>query len=1416
MPALAGLAKVPSRLRRLAKTPWDVQFLTNPTFVSWLEGHLGASPLVNDEPLVDYVRARLPPKPLRYAPSASDLPTTAPSPVPSSSSASPSPSPPPPAAKPASPPPVMSFDAGFDDVLDMNSYAAAEPNGLDDFADAAAFRAPSPVEPALYQALSPARNANGRTPSPFAYNPGAIAPFTAPATGGFFSRTASPAFTSSGALADPTVASSSLAPTADLIHRGRASHANSPVTAGAQATPWNGFFAAGAGVANHVPPGALFDPAAVAGEASGPTMTITPSVISAPPPPSASPPPAKPAPKNKPVASTSSSAASSSKGRSASPAVTKRAPAQAVSSYSSEHWTSFVPKIRAHLDAKRLSRTPVASAQFLVRNLHDLFTYADRASTSSPWGDASDVPPEGRAEVLSALLSYAKEDFWRAWVAEGASAAAGAGGGKGKEKEAAPAPAAKSDGLELLQCWLEGASALVSMSSKDKEAAKARPDPKERKKKELEAATLVLVLQVLAKLPLSFDHLLAYMALPKRVKRISDRARDGAAKAAATQLVVKWGKLQEAARAGGSSSTAAAGKRKADDANGPAKKAKTTTTTTTTTVKKPVAQPNPLGKALPSFKKAPAAAPPPAGRSALAAALEQLNARKAAPPAPPAPAPAAAQPAASTAGAAPAAAPRKGTGKPGGTAGNVGERVRKSVRWAPEGELEKIKLIEKAIYADEDGAEGATVTAEGESLDESLHLMQEQEGLSLAMHFEEEELIEEIDWYEPVDVVIPDTEDFAPLREPKKSSEPELYPETTPMEVDSAPPESPSEPPASELDVPITPDDEIKRIPLDASLKNDPEVIQTIEDAQLSRPPVGGFASNDQISALLSQLSASGLVDALGGGAPVPALTNPHAPPIGAGAEVQPPPAQISAEALEALRSYPPEQVAAIVQSQPGMAGLDLAALGIVPAPMQPPVPHRLPPGFEAQPQYLPQQQGYVPPGFAAQPYNGYVPPSAQQHVPPAWGAPAAADPYNGYQPPVGAHAGGGYVPHPQHGTASAVPPVTPRKAMRGKKDVPCKFFRSRGRCDWGDRLPLRCLLNPATASPRRLSPVVAIDQQTFTSVSEQDDLCGLSSLVVIAAPGLAYSDLALLPSSSSSAIRAALADDEGSSITLPYVPTRQSGAHAPASRLARQFAACEGGKERIAVKLVKGLEETDASSAEDRESRRAVMHKLDDFVRSLSDSPSPRAVVISAALPSLPKAKKAPCAHAHAKRQLANEDAYVEELLEELAAEDAGDDASLDEMLQTMEAVEDAAVLDRPVVDDGAAPAPAQAQTEGVTELTEAEYAAAVDPYLADADGDAWDGSILDVTASLQQGDGDDDEGAGNGTSIFQPKEGAGLFHRYVFFTPALILALLVTIFLLIPTVLVGASALLAIETPQGLEGKMVGSVGLDPSKAQ
>ncbi|TNY17739.1 hypothetical protein DMC30DRAFT_93076 [Rhodotorula diobovata] len=1091
MPLLPGALSVHHSLRHLAKTAWDVEFLSNPTFASWTQGHVGADPPKKDEHLVDYVRARIPSRPSPYAPSASDLPPL-PSITLSSSSPSPASSPPAspaPASAPAPAPPAdansMSFDGGFDDVLDMSSYAADEPSGLDDGANAFVdhsmdqFRTHSPVEPLF----SSVQGAHLRAPSPFATYPGAVAPFTAPGT--FYSRHATPPSTS---LADATVAASSLAATADLIHQGRAQ--------GAQPPQWNGFFAssaassAGPAAPAAVAPGALFH--AGAGQPGGPTMTITPSAISAPPPASSSasasrestPRPAAPAAAKKLAASTSSSSSSSKTVRSASPAVPaalKRSAPSPASTYSPEHWTSFLPKIRTYLDSKRLQRAPVAAAQFLVRNLHGLFTYADRSSTASPWGDASDVPPEGRAEVLSAVASYGRDEFWRAWVDEGMAAPSTGGSGKGKEKEkSAHAEGAKSDGLELLQCWLEGASQRIAASSKDKEAGAAHKGSasKERKVIELEHATLLALLKVFAKLPLTFDHLRAHTGIPKRVKRISDRATDSVVKRAAADLVTKWSKVQVAARAGSAGaamSSSSTAKRKADEKDGPAKKAKTGTSATTTasssTAKKPAPAPapNPLAKAgMPSFKKQPSATSASGGAGGSSALMEAIAKLKAGsgpkpppPPPPPAPAPG---PTAVGAGAGAASsthvAPRrtgKPTGKPGGTAGNGGgPRVRKSVKWAPDDELEKVKLIEKAVYGDENGDEGAG--ALGESLDESLHLMQEQEGLSLAMHFEDE-FEELIDWYEPVAVTLPESPEFELLSEPKQSHELELYPasDSASMDVDM-PSESLAEPPEASQDAASTPepDDKTKRIQLSADMANDPEVLQTIEDAQMSR--AGAFASSDQISALLSQLTANGIVAGLDatafGGAPGATdgttMTTPHAPPFGAGPaagpQVQPPPGQISAEALDALRSYPPEQVAAIVQANPAMAaGLDLAALGLVPGAAAGPQG-----GFDVPP-HMQQRPAYVPPGFAAaQPYDGYVPPSAQ---PSAWGAPPpAADLYSGYQPPSHAHGHPPSTPYGRAAPTSAMPPAPHRRGLRPKKDTPCKYFKSRMGCDWGDK----------------------------------------------------------------------------------------------------------------------------------------------------------------------------------------------------------------------------------------------------------------------------------------------------------------------------------------------------------------------------
>jgi hypothetical protein len=223
-----------------------------------------------------------------------------------------------------------------------------------------------------------------------------------------------------------------------------------------------------------------------------PALAISPSALSAPVP--------------APVASTSTGAAKAVKkaaptGRSASPATStsstakrSRTASPPANSYDSEQWRTFhESKLKQHLNSKRITGAALSTAQFLVKNLA-LFSHTEKTSILSPWGDASDVPPDGRAEVLSTLLKYAKDDFWKAWLDVGASSSSS--GGKGKEKETNGGGKAKSEGLELFQRWLDGAAKGYVSSKEDKDKDKSSDKGREKKRKEMEQTTLALVLQV--------------------------------------------------------------------------------------------------------------------------------------------------------------------------------------------------------------------------------------------------------------------------------------------------------------------------------------------------------------------------------------------------------------------------------------------------------------------------------------------------------------------------------------------------------------------------------------------------------------------------------------------------------------------------------------------------------------------------------------------------------------------------------------------------------------------------------------------------------------------------------------------------------------------------------------------------------
>ncbi|GAA5918571.1 hypothetical protein JCM1841_003308 [Sporobolomyces salmonicolor] len=994
------------RFRHLAVGTWEIEFLSNPDYSNWLDSAFATRPLASGEPLVDYVRTRI--NAAKNGTSGAPASSTAPS-----------------LAQQvyAAPALVINGHGGvngapatggndfFSDMLDLSSYTADEGDGSSPFAglDNSAFASTSasslgvavPASTAYAPYTLPSTSAPTsapRFPSPFSQPtpshsyPAPITPFTPPTDprSAYFSNVVNPSFF--GAAAVPS-SSSTLALQSELIQSERDRRNAGTGTIGGEGSP-----------------PAFFDP-------RHQHQTISPAVLSG---------PSTSAREALPVASTSKSASAgpiaststsrkppSSSSSSATSSKSRASPAPATTSDTSD-WRKHAPEVRAHLSSTRLQRAALSTAQKLLKSLRELSHQGGALSTLSPWADGSDVPPDGRAEILTALLKFGGDEFWQAWLKEGE--------GKGK---------GRSDGLDLLVVWFEGANgSYFKKEDKDKERGKGASEGEtEKKRKEVEQKTLALVLQALGKLPLTIEHLrhLSGLDIPKRARKISLKATDGAVKAAATQLVQKWAKVQQdyvASQPKPATSSKdgkdGATKRKAEAAEAPAKKAKVSTST----VKKPAsvttpaapayASTNHVKAALPSFKKAKSTAPAPAApaahTSALRAALAGLGKKD-------------------VGGATiPGGLTNKSTKINDGAPGAKGRKEKKSVRWREDDELEQVKYIERAVYEDEQNGEAASARiGEGEDAMENFRIMELQEGMSHTMHLEEEdEMEEEIDWYEPVEIVIPDTMDFAALREPPVSAEAEIQTqrESTLMAVDpiSMPPDSPGEPPEY---APSEPDPEPKLIPLSEELQRDDRVLAEIAHAQASTVPLGGFVANDQIESLLGQLNASGAAAA------IQQMQQVHSTPMAVSQPPQPPvggtPAEIDENTLAALRSYDPAQIEAILRSNPLFQGLSLEALGLPQGPshqMPPQPPHSTPYGQPwGQPSYAPPSSAWPAQPNPAAAYNGYVPPSSSGSV--------------GYGPPA----------------AVAAPMPNKGHLKKGKKKtVSCKFFNTPRGCDWGER----------------------------------------------------------------------------------------------------------------------------------------------------------------------------------------------------------------------------------------------------------------------------------------------------------------------------------------------------------------------------
>lgn len=158
--------------------------------------------------------------------------------------------------------------------------------------------------------------------------------------------------------------------------------------------------------------------------------------------------------------------------------------------------------------------------------------------------------------------------------------------------------------------------------------------------------------------------------------------------------------------------------------------------------------------------------------------------------------------------------------------------------------------------------------------------------------------------------------------------------------------------------------------------------------------------------------------------------------------------------------------------------------------------------------------------------------------------------------------------------------------------------------------------LSPSSPPPAK-GARSSSSQTTFSS-STTDDLCSLSTLLVLSAPGLHYSDLSLLPSSASSpaGVKASLAhfgasDVAGSTVTHPYVSHRQKSK--PAGLIRRFVKECgatvqagddqvwHGGEEKsVRIVNLKGLDEWELTGREAREGRKEVMSEIGAFLSLL------------------------------------------------------------------------------------------------------------------------------------------------------------------------------------------------------------------------
>ncbi|KAM0746026.1 hypothetical protein T439DRAFT_149038 [Meredithblackwellia eburnea MCA 4105] len=191
----------------------------------------------------------------------------------------------------------------------------------------------------------------------------------------------------------------------------------------------------------------------------------------------------------------------------------------------------------------------------------------------------------------------------------------------------------------------------------------------------------------------------------------------------------------------------------------------------------------------------------------------------------------------------------------GGASAAGAKKKKKSVRWKPDEEIEAVRYIEKAIYDDDQNA-SIPIYMDADDGEERWKLMDEQEGLTMHLNLEDDDLEDEdeFEWYESFELM-PKIPPY-----PVQSVEADIQAarEASVMEVDY--PDADDQPPtpgeylihqaASEHVETVPP----VTIPLGERLANDQDVQEEISRAQLSGVTPSMAAEQNDVAALLGSL----------------------------------------------------------------------------------------------------------------------------------------------------------------------------------------------------------------------------------------------------------------------------------------------------------------------------------------------------------------------------------------------------------------------------------------------------------------------------------------------------------------------------------------------------------------------------------